>query len=488
MGKKENKKIIEWVKPFTRGFFIAYWETGIVGYMRDIKEDYGIGYSNQMYLPEEGGHGFYYGRADHECFKNEILRRAETDREYLEREISLCEDKCEAMVNAAEELAKNSSDRSNLDFLSLYEKYVEEFKDYCFYLEMVHIADVFLEQKAKEELAEFLGRGEGKEFTDIFAIIVTKIKMTAAEKAEIEKLRIAQALQGGKDIEPMVKIYLSKFSWLPCYGLESNPLSRNDLLNELKEIKNPGEQLKEEDERLEARKTALSEIKSKLRDNPELLYWIDIVQQYLYLHAYRTDALRRMMLHLITFLKEIASRAEMDYRMMFYVRPEEIIEFLRGGELPQKEDLERRRKHFAYLVRNKKLEFYSNKEEIEKIRRKEIGEERKEIKEFKGNPAHPGVAKGMVKIIRSKKDWAQLKEGNILVTTMTVPEMLPIIKRSGAIVTDEGGITCHAAIVSRELKIPCIIATKIATKVLKDGDLIEVDTEKGIVKILERAK
>lgn len=59
------------------------------------------------------------------------------------------------------------------------------------------------------------------------------------------------------------------------------------------------------------------------------------------------------------------------------------------------------------------------------------------------------------------------------------------MKKAGAIVTDEGGILFHAAVVSRELSIPCIIGTKIATQVLKDGDLVEVDAEKGIVKKLE---
>ncbi len=69
---------------------------------------------------------------------------------------------------------------------------------------------------------------------------------------------------------------------------------------------------------------------------------------------------------------------------------------------------------------------------------------------------------------------------------MTTPEMVPVMKRAAAFVTDEGGITCHAAIVSREMKKPCIIGTKIATKVLKDGDLVEVDANRGIVRILER--
>ncbi len=71
---------------------------------------------------------------------------------------------------------------------------------------------------------------------------------------------------------------------------------------------------------------------------------------------------------------------------------------------------------------------------------------------------------------------------------MTSPNFLQVLKAVNGIITDEGGITCHAAIISRELQTPCIIGTKIATKVLKDGDLVEVDAERGIVKILKKNK
>ena len=81
---------------------------------------------------------------------------------------------------------------------------------------------------------------------------------------------------------------------------------------------------------------------------------------------------------------------------------------------------------------------------------------------------------------------ASFQDGSVLVTGMTRPEFVPLMKRASAIITDEGGITCHAAIVSRELKKPCIIGTKIATQVLKDGDLVEVDADNGVVRILER--
>ena len=71
---------------------------------------------------------------------------------------------------------------------------------------------------------------------------------------------------------------------------------------------------------------------------------------------------------------------------------------------------------------------------------------------------------------------------------MTTPDYIPAMKKAAAFVTDEGGITCHAAIIAREMKKPCIVGTKIATKVLHDGDLVEVDADKGVVRILERVK
>ena len=71
---------------------------------------------------------------------------------------------------------------------------------------------------------------------------------------------------------------------------------------------------------------------------------------------------------------------------------------------------------------------------------------------------------------------------------MTTPDFVPLIRKASAIITNEGGITCHAAIVACELKKPCIVGTKIATKILRDGDLVEVDANNGVVRILERAK
>ncbi len=110
-------------------------------------------------------------------------------------------------------------------------------------------------------------------------------------------------------------------------------------------------------------------------------------------------------------------------------------------------------------------------------------------KEFKGITAVRFAslkkARGIVKIVLKSEDFRKMKKGEILVTDETNATFLPVMKLAKAIITDEGGVLCHAAIAARELKKPCIVGTKIATHVLKDGDLVEVDANKGFVKILK---
>lgn len=106
------------------------------------------------------------------------------------------------------------------------------------------------------------------------------------------------------------------------------------------------------------------------------------------------------------------------------------------------------------------------------------------ITEFRGMVASKGFVRGRVKKIDVRAQLKELKKGEILVTEMTDPDFVPAMKKAVAIITDEGGMVCHAAIVCRELGKPCIVGTKIATQVLEDGDMIEVDANKGTVKKL----
>lgn len=108
-----------------------------------------------------------------------------------------------------------------------------------------------------------------------------------------------------------------------------------------------------------------------------------------------------------------------------------------------------------------------------------------DTKLVKGKVAYPGFVKGYVRRLMGQDQIHLFQEGEILVSPMTIPDFLPAMKKAAAFVTDEGGMLCHAAIVARELKKPCIVGTKFATQILKNGDLVEVDANKGIVKILK---
>jgi len=126
------------------------------------------------------------------------------------------------------------------------------------------------------------------------------------------------------------------------------------------------------------------------------------------------------------------------------------------------------------------VDFEKTKDELFGLMDKRYGDQ------VKGSTGCKGLASGKVKIVLNKSDFDKFEKGDVLVTSMTRPEFVPVMKLASAVVTDEGGITCHAAIISRELKIPCIIGSRNATRVLKDNQEVEVDADKGVVKVLEK--
>jgi pyruvate,water dikinase len=105
-----------------------------------------------------------------------------------------------------------------------------------------------------------------------------------------------------------------------------------------------------------------------------------------------------------------------------------------------------------------------------------------------GAPASPGIATGHVKLAVTTKEIGKVKQGDVLVSTMTSPDFVPAMKKASAIITDQGGQTSHAAIVSRELGIPCVVGTKEATSKLKDGTVVTVDGSKGLVFLGSKVK
>ncbi|PIN79568.1 hypothetical protein COV16_03470 [Candidatus Woesearchaeota archaeon CG10_big_fil_rev_8_21_14_0_10_34_8] len=162
-----------------------------------------------------------------------------------------------------------------------------------------------------------------------------------------------------------------------------------------------------------------------------------------------------------------------------------VIEYLTYSEIVNKEFNNYKNRMIedksVILAMIDKEEYIFMTKDIESLINKIEGNIEKE--NIEGNCAYPGKVKGIVRIVNDRTaENVEFTEGDILVSISTSPIYMKLMQKAGAIVSDEGGLLCHAAIISRELKKPCIIGTKIATKVLKDGDLVEVDANSGIVK------
>jgi phosphoenolpyruvate synthase/pyruvate phosphate dikinase len=187
------------------------------------------------------------------------------------------------------------------------------------------------------------------------------------------------------------------------------------------------------------------------------------------------------------FLGEVEARAKINFSLLLFAFPGEIIDFLKGKKLFNKTKLEERKRYYVWFTKNGKGGYFTGDKarEVENRELTKKSEDYSSVSIIRGVTASPGKAKGNVKVVLGVKDSSKIKLGDILVTSMTNPKYIPAMRRAAAFVTDEGGLTCHAAILSRELNKPCVIGTKIATKVLKDGDLVEVDANKGIVKKLK---
>lgn len=189
----------------------------------------------------------------------------------------------------------------------------------------------------------------------------------------------------------------------------------------------------------------------------------------------------------VLFLKEIARRKDINVDKLLALSSMEVLKIVNGGRY--KNIIKKRSGSFGFFcdvnrraeMGNIEAEKYWNKYALEK----EI-KNKKEVKGIIASPGNRRITRAKVRILLDPSEFKKFKEGEILVAPMTSPEYVFTIKKASAVITDFGGLTSHAAIVTRELNKPCLVGTKFATQIFRDGDLIEVDTNKGIARILKK--
>lgn len=220
-----------------------------------------------------------------------------------------------------------------------------------------------------------------------------------------------------------------------------------------------------------------------MRLGPEDRALLDGLRRQVGLRTARRELWLRVRAAYEPHLGAMARHLRIPSEVLHLLTHEELAAALRGAPLP---DLATRAKGSALLAHGRALHVFTGPQAV-RLHAHAEGGEREEVAEvLTGLGANPGTARGPVRIVRGAREAAKVVKGDILVTDMTEPDLVLACERAAAIVTDLGGMLCHAAIVSRELGIPCVLGTGKATRWLRDGDLVEVDGEAGRVVVLQR--
>jgi phosphoenolpyruvate synthase/pyruvate phosphate dikinase len=367
---------------------------------------------------------------------------------------------------------KDFSKLSNKDLLKLYKKYNQEYVKSFIYGECpAQALKWFLEEELKGKLLEIIK--DEKKVNEIFSLLIMPSKDTFITKEEKDLLKIVLS----KNVKEKLKKHTQKYNWISV-DYNEKPMTIKDFENNLRKIKNPKQRLKE----LKNRKIKQEQLKTKKKhkiDNETFKLCI-AAQKCVYLMDLKREEYSKAHYHVQFLMKEIGKRLGLSLRQADYLTIKEVEKGLAKNIKFNKKNLDKRYKKSVYIGDEYSFVVADKKQEaaIRKNLEKKIGK----IKELKGICGNPGKVRAKARVILKTKDFPKFKKGEILVTAFTTPDFIVVMKKASGFVTDFGGITSHAAIVSRELKVPCIVGTEQATKTIKTGDLIEIDAKNGVVK------
>ncbi|MFA6918513.1 MAG: PEP-utilizing enzyme [Patescibacteria group bacterium] len=324
----------------------------------------------------------------------------------------------------------------------------------------------------------------GQEFEELFGLISVADRLTEAEYEQDDFLRVI--MTEDKDRVNMAEAHAKRYGWLSVRYFMGDPWTKENVLKRLKGT-DRRKAKKELEDRLRHRVEREDKINKAIRSfskNDKQV--IKLIRKIVYLRTQRGDFYHESASHVRPLLSRVAEELGITYLRLVNLSPTEAVDALLG-KFDYKKHVEARANNFLiYHDINNGNEVLEGKEVDDYLETHSFLKMNTEnVSEFVGKIGYKGKIKGVAKILKTNEDMSKVKKGEVVITAMTTANLLPALEKASAFVTDEGGITCHAAIIAREMRKPCIIGTKIATMVLKDGDLIEVDANKGIVKIIK---
>lgn len=361
-----------------------------------------------------------------------------------------------------------------------YHRYVGSLLDYGPFIYIPLCLEEKLTVATKNYLSDRFENSAEKE-----AMVNTPIKESHVILERLSLLDLTQKYQAEKDFTALqtdTDQHVEEFSFLKDKGFFLDFFTHDYYKEQILNIKNPLAEYNSLVERLNKQKQDFRSLLDQIPDEygQKLL---ETVNEGIFFRSWRSEKINHSAYFTLPLFLEIAKRLKLkNERDIVYLFPFEVEKSLLESVLVDVQEIEHRKQSFTYFTFEEQEHIFSGMQSQEFLKSFSLLDEL--VKEIIGTPAFEGKAQGKVVIVKEKIDYAKMLQGEILVVPSTLPDMVPFFKNIKAIVAEEGGILSHAAVISREMKIPSVIGAKNVTMLLKDGERVEVNAITGQVKKL----
>lgn len=393
------------------------------------------------------------------------------------------------IVNLADKLDSiNLSKLSNTELWNLMKEYLDTYERVYLWSEpLVLSLNDMLGPSLKSYISDVCG--EKKKTTQYYNLLISCPERSFVKREEDDLLKLALDLKTGeiKNREKAVREHKEKYCWVPYdYGAYCwDEKYFNTILDKILQAGNMESMLSKSYDYFDNLTERQNDIISELNIDEYHQELFSAMRHANYLLDYKKEVFTILHWKADVFLKEIAGRLDVGKDLFQYYLPEELKVALLDNK-PLDADLLQTRFNNSVVLWEDNKTWFTAVGEADKFLQKYIKEENSRENTLNGIIASAGKCAGPVKVVHGADEIEKVNEGDILVASMTTPEYVPAMRKAGAIITDEGGVMCHASIVSRELGIPCVVGTKTATKIFTDGDMVEVNANHNSVKILKK--
>ena len=416
-----------------------------------------------------------------------------------------CYQYCDRLISVADEIASQKVEYSNEFLLNNFMKYFDASYDCISYILSIFPIQNIISRELSRIIESYID--DTTLSLDSALALLTKPEIpTAIEmdiagitsliKEVISNTRISDILSKSdaekilkKDFDSFyrkLKKHQDQYGWLQTFTYRNKPYTVSDLIqrinNRIQRINmgkmNPENQMSFLDDSFQPE---LNYITGKLNHDERRM--LSLAKDFATLRFYRVDTHFKSAAKITNVFDGISKLLNIPYSNIAYLSYNEIIKALTENKKNTSEITKARIKEgFDIFFKNNEIKITSPSTFSQDFSTNNYKITGNRI--LKGTSACLGTATGKVKIVHNIDDCINFNQGDILVTPMTTPEFMSAIEKAGGIITDEGGLLCHAAIISRELKIPCVISTNISSHILRDGESVKLIAKKEIGEII----